>query len=67
MLWLGPLRSPPVFLMRNTFERRAAALLIHESTVPRVALHIVAIGGLKLGSIIDGPATKAISCILCHL
>lgn len=59
--------TPPVFLVGNALERAAAGLLVHKASSAGVALHEVAVWGLKLRSVIHRTAPEPITCILCHV
>lgn len=58
--------TPPVLLVGNALESTAAGLLVHEAPSVGIALHEVAVRGLKLRPVVHRAAPKPITCILRH-
>lgn len=60
------LLAPTVLFLRNALERAAAGLLVHKAARACIALHKIAVGGLKLRPVIHRTAPKPITRILRH-
>jgi hypothetical protein len=58
--------TPPVLLVCNALECAAADLLVHEVPNAGIALHIVAVRGLKLRPVFHRAAPKPIAYTLRH-
>ena len=53
--------------MSYAFEGSTTGLLIQETPRRRVALHEIAVGGLKLRPVVYRTAPESVTCILRHI